>query len=255
MSRENWNFENHSFYNTGYGSGKISRKGVVKGEAHAFVHGKIYEAENDNVGVEAAHRSELVTEAGIRRGTRFIKKRIRQHPARAARRAESKNIKATADYQYCVAARDNPDLSNKSALARYWQKQRQKKQYAKTAREGAKAVEKTAVTTEKLAAKTVAFVKRHPVGTLAFLACFLLLVIMQSCMASMMMLGNGLTGAVGASSYTSEDADKRGAEAAYCAMEAELQDKLDNYERAHSYDEYHYDLMTLNTIPMCCFPF
>lgn len=58
----------------------------------------------------------------------------------------------------------------------------------------------------------------------------------------MMTLGNGLTGAVGASNYTSEDADMRGAEAAYCAMEAELQDKLDNYERTHSYDEYHYDL-------------
>lgn len=107
--------------------GPVKRAGrVVKGEAHAFVHGKIYEAENDNVGVEAAHRTELAAEAGIRRGTRFIKKRIRQHPARAVRRAESKNIKAAADYQYRVAARDNPDLSNKNALARYWQKQRQK---------------------------------------------------------------------------------------------------------------------------------
>ena len=32
------------------------------------------------------------------------------------------------------------------------------------------------------------------------------------------------------------------AEAQYCALEAELQDYLDNYERTHDYDEYHYDL-------------
>jgi hypothetical protein len=34
----------------------------------------------------------------------------------------------------------------------------------------------------------------------------------------------------------------RDAEAAYVAMEQELQSDLDNYERTHSYDEYHYDL-------------
>jgi len=227
--------------------GPVKRAGrVVKGEAHAFVHGKLYEAENDNVGVEAAHRTELVAEAGVRYGTRFAKKQIRQHPARAVRRAESKNIKATADYQYRAAAQEHPELEKKNALARYWKKQRQKKQYAKQAREaaktGAKAAEETAVTAEKLAAKTVAFVKRHPVGMLVFLACFLLLVIMQSCMSSMLTLGNGLVGAVGASTYASEDADLLGAEAAYCALEAELQDKLDNYESTHSYDEYHFDL-------------
>ena len=32
------------------------------------------------------------------------------------------------------------------------------------------------------------------------------------------------------------------AEAAYCAMEADLQEYLDTYESSHTYDEYHYDL-------------
>ena len=32
------------------------------------------------------------------------------------------------------------------------------------------------------------------------------------------------------------------AETQYCELEAELQDYLDNYERTHDYDEYHYDL-------------
>ena len=45
------------------------------------------------------------------------------------------------------------------------------------------------------------------------------------------------------SSYLSEDADIHGAENAYLAMEAELQNKLDNYETLNpGYDEYRYDL-------------
>lgn len=55
-------------------------------------------------------------------------------------------------------------------------------------------------------------------------------------------VGNGLVGAVAASTYPSEDADMLGAEAAYCAMEDELQDYLDSYQRTHDYDEYHFDL-------------
>lgn len=226
--------------------GPIKKAGrVVKGEAHAFVHGKIYENEHENVGVEGAHRSELVGEAAVRHGTRFVKKQIREHPTRAVRRAEAKNIRATADYQFRVAAQEHPEL-NKNAVSRIWQKQRLKRQYAKQAREvaktGAKAAEKTAVTTEKLVEKATGFVRRHPGGCLIALCCVLLVLVMQSCMSSMVTLGNGTIGAVAASTYAAEDGDMRGAETTYCALEAELQNHLDTYERTHSYDEYHYDL-------------
>ena len=36
--------------------------------------------------------------------------------------------------------------------------------------------------------------------------------------------------------------DMLGAETAYCALEAELQEYLDTYEVTHDYDEYHFDL-------------
>lgn len=226
--------------------GPVKRVGRAAGRGvHGFVHGKIYENEHENVGVEGAHRSELVGEAVVRGGTRFVKKQIREHPARAVRRAEAKNIRATADYQFRVAAQNDPELQ-KNALSRFWQKQRWKRQYQKQAREaakqGAKAAGKTAVTTEKLAARTVGFVKRHPVGCLLLLACFLLVFSLQSCMSSMVTIGNGLVGSVVVSTYKAEDGDMLGAEAAYCALEAELQDYLDSYESTHDYDEYHYDL-------------
>ena len=226
--------------------GPVKKAGrAVGGCVHGFVHGKLYEVEQENVGTEGAHRSELVGESALRHSSRYVKRQIRQHPAKAVQKAESRHIKATADYYYRKTVEEHPEMRG-SALSRYMQKQKIKRQYAKQAREaakqGAKAAEKTAVTTEKLAARTVAFVKRHPVGVLLFLACFLLLVMMQSCMSSLVTLGNGAAGAIGASTYAAEDADLLGAEAAYCALEDELRDYLDTYTRTHDYDQYHFNL-------------
>ena len=228
-------------------SGPVKKAGRAAGATvHGYVHGKLYEVEHENVGTESAHRSELVGEAALRSTSRYVKKQIREHPAKAVQKAESRHIKATADYQYRATVEAHPEMQKGGAVSRYIQKQKIKRQYAKQAREAAKqtakAAEKTAVTTEKLAARAVAFVKRHPVGVLLFLACFLLLVLMQSCMSSAVTIGNGVVGAIGASTYAAEDADLRGAEAAYCALEDELQDYLDSYERTHDYDEYHFEL-------------
>ena len=228
-------------------SGPVKKAGRAAGATvHGYVHGKLYEVEHENVGTESAHRSELVGEAALRSTSRYVKKQIREHPAKAVQKAESRHIKATADSQYRATVEAHPEMQKGGAVSRYIQKQKIKRQYAKQAREAAKqtakAAEKTAVTTEKLAARAVAFVKRHPVGVLLFLACFLLLVLMQSCMSSAVTIGNGVVGAIGASTYAAEDADLRGAEAAYCGLEAELQDYLDSYESTHDYDEYHFEL-------------
>ena len=227
--------------------GPVKKAGRAAGATvHGYVHGKLYEVEHENVGTESAHRSELVGEAALRSTSRYVKKQIREHPAKAVQKAESRHIKATADYQYRATVEAHPEMQKGGAVARYIQKQKIKRQYAKQAREAAKqtakAAEKTVVTTEKLVARAVAFVKRHPVGVLLFLACFLLRVLRQSCMSSVLTIGNGVAGAIGASTYAAEDADLRGAEAAYCALEDELQDYLDSYERTHDYDEYHFEL-------------
>ena len=226
--------------------GPVRRVGrVASGSAHSFVHGKIYENEHENVGIEGAHRSELVGESALRHGSRFVKRKIREHPAKAVQKAESRYIKATADYHFHTAAQEHPELS-KNALSRFWQKRRLRRRYQKQAKEaakhGAQAAGKTAVTTEKLAARAVGFVKRHPVGCLLALACVLLVLVMQSCSSSLVTLGNSTIGAVGASTYPCEDGDMLGAEAAYCGLEAELQSYLDSYESTHDYDEYHFDL-------------
>ena len=114
------------------------------------------------------------------------------------------------------------------------------------ARAAARAESQYAKATEKTTAATgravVGFVKRHPVEALILLACVLLLVVMQSCMSSMVSIGNGTVGAWAASIYPIGDGDLLVAEAAYVTMEEKLRDYLDSYESTHSYDKYHYDL-------------
>ena len=234
--------------------GPIRRVGrAAGGAAHGFVHGKIYENEQENVGIEGAHRSELVGEAALRHGSRFVKRKVREHPAKAVQRAESKYVKATADYHFRMAAQEHPEMSG-NPVSRMWRKHRLKKQYQKRAREAVKtgaagAAKKTAAATEKAGAKAVGFVKRHPVGVVLALACVLLLFMMQSCSSSLVTLGNAGAGAVGATTYPSQDEEMLAAEAAYCGMEAELQDYLDSYESTHDYDEYHFDLDSIEHDP------
>ena len=234
--------------------GAVKRLAHTAGHGvHGFVHGKLYEVEHENVGTEGAHRSELVAESVYRFGRRKLRKAIREHPAKAVERAESKHIKATADYYYRKTVEEHPEMQEGGAVSRYLQKQKIKRQYAKQAREAArqtaKAAEGTASVTGKLTEKVSAYIKEHPGGLLLLLAAFLLLVVLQSCMSSLVTVGNGVAGAIGASTYAAEDADLLGAEAAYRALENELQRYLDTYTRTHDYDEYHFDLDTIEHDP------
>ena len=234
--------------------GAVKRLAHTAGHGvHGFVHGKLYEVEHENVGTEGTHRSELAAESVYRFGRRKLRKAIREHPAKAVERAESKHIKATADYYYRKTAEEHPEMQEGGAVSRYLQKQKIKRQYAKQAREAAqqtaKTAEGTASVTGKLAEKVSAYIKEHPGGLLLLLAAFLLLVVLQSCMSSLVTVGNGVAGAIGASTYAAEDADLLGAEAAYCALEDELQRYLDTYTRTHDYDEYHFDLDTIEHDP------
>ena len=233
--------------------GPVKKAGRAVGNTvHGYVHGKIYEVEHENVGTEGAHQAEIVGEDVLRHGTRFAQKQIREHPQKAVHKAEDKYIKATVDFQYRATVQEHPEMESNPVL-RFWQKQRIKKQYAQQAREAAKAGAAAAETTaqatgkaaqaaEKATAKAAAFIKRHKGGVVLFLLCGMVLALLQSCMSSVITIGQGAVGAITASTYAAEDEDLLGAEEYYCSLEAELQDYLDTYEHTHDYDEYHYDL-------------
>jgi len=217
-------------------------------ELNSTVHGKIYEVEKENVGVESGHKVELAGEKAGGMTTRVVKGGIRRHklkPYRAAAKAEKKAVKANADFYYQKALHDTPALAHSNPISRFWQKQRIKKQYAKTLKAGGKA-KKAAEATAKAAKKTAQetkratfFVVRHWKGCLIVGGiAFVVLLLFGGLSSCSLLGGNGGSGLI-ASSYLSEDADILGAEAAYSDMEAELQDMLDNIENEYpGYDEY-----------------
>ena len=232
--------------------GPIKRIARIAGhETHAFLHGKVYQEERDNVGVEGGHFVERSGEAALHYGRHKVRRAIREHPAKAAARAESRYIKATADYHSRKFAQEQPEAQ--SAAARLWHRHKVKREYQRKARETAKqtakAAEQTVSATERFVRGAAAFVKRHPVGTLLALGCLLVVLTLQSCMSSMVSVGNSTLAAIAASTYKAEDADMLGAEAAYCALEDKLQRYLDTYTRTHDYDEYHFDLDTIEHDP------
>ena len=65
-----------------------------------------------------------------------------------------------------------------------------------------------------------------------------------------MLLQGGLS-ALGGSTYPSKDEDMLRAEAVYAESENALKNYLDNYERTHSYDEYHLCWTKSATTLMC----
>ena len=228
-------------------------------EVAVQAHGKIHEVEHENVGVESGHKAEELAEHGAGGAIRWERRHRKLKPYRAAEKAERRAVNANAEYLYQKALHDNPEMLSGNPLNRIFQKQRLKREYAKAARTAkaagstaqatAKSAEKTAEATATAAKKAAEkakeaaeFVAHHWKGVLVVLAGFLLIVMLIGGLQSCSALVGAAGGGVAASSYQSEDADILAAEAAYCALEAELQEYLDTYERTHDYDEYHYDL-------------
>ena len=142
----------------------------------AYGHRKIHEVEHENVGVEGAHKTELLAEAGAHKVSRYAKRRIREHPARQVRKWERRTIKANADLHYQKMVQENPEL-NSTFLSRMAQKWKIKREYAKQAREAASQTAKAAgaaTTTEKAAAYAAQFVRRHKGGAVIVLLLFCL---------------------------------------------------------------------------------
>ena len=219
----------------------------------AYGHRKIHEVEHENVGVESAHKAELLTEAGVHKATRYAKRRIREHPARQVEKWEHKTMKANANLHYQQMVQEHPELQS-NFLSRMAQKWKIKREYAKQARETAKQTAKAAgaaaTTTEKAAAYAAQFVRRHKGGAIIILLLFCLFLILNSVFSAFPSLGTGMMNAVVGTSYTAEDEDILGANEDYTALENELREKIANIERTHpGYDEYRYDVDELGHNP------
>ena len=217
------------------------------------VHREVRQSEDDNVGVEAAHKVEQTVESG----ERLVQSAHRAHqlkPYRAAIRAEKKLERANIDALQKKAEIDRP---TSNPVSKWQQKQAIKKQYAaakhnQAAQTTAKAAENTAKAAKKAAEKAEKagkYVWEHRRGFAIAAAILLMLAFLLNGLSSCSVMMDGVGSGIAASTYPSQDADMLGAEAQYCEMEAELQRYLDTYESTHDYDEYHFDLDTIEHDP------
>ncbi len=223
--------------------------------AAGVLHRGVSEHEDENVGVESAHKLEQGAESGVR----FANHSIRAKRLKSRRNAREPLEKPNVGTSRGRSTAKRPRFHS-NPLSRWRQKRAIQRQYAanlraaksasisaakksekavKAAENGVKAAKRAA---EESARQIAFFIWRHKlillIISLAVFGIAFLSVGISSCST---MVQSGVA-VVGNSTYTSRDEDILGAEDAYAAKETELQSYLDNYESTHSYDEYHYNL-------------
>jgi cell wall-associated NlpC family hydrolase len=214
------------------------------------LHQEIRKTEDDNVGVESAHRSEEAVETGVH----LVREGYRSHklkPYRKAAQAERKLEKANIEALFQKSVYENPAAAS-NPLSRWQQKQQIKKQYAAakraaqsggTAAGAAQKTGKAAKTVKEKAQQAGAYVMRHKKGFGIVLAIFLLVCLLLNTMSSCSMMAQSIGSMISGTTYPSDDPELVAVEADYAAKEAALQAEIDNIESSHpGYDEYRYDL-------------
>lgn len=187
------------------------------------VHREIHESEQDNVGVEAAHKIEASAEIG-------------GHLMQNAHHSHSANKRT---------GRTDPYSSNPQSRSQ--QKRAIRQEYA-----AAKHSQSTAGTTGTAAksAKRTAkgqnnirrFVTNNKHILLILGGILVMLLFLMSTVSSCSMLFQGGMSAFTSAAYTGEDADMQSAETLYLVMEEELQAYIDGYELEYEFETYIYDL-------------
>ena len=214
------------------------------------LHQEIRKTEDDNVGVESAHKSEEAVETGVH----LVREGYRSHklkPYRKAAQAERKLEKANIEALFQKSVYENPAAAS-NPLSRWQQKQQIKKQYAAakraaqsggTAAGAAQKTGKAAKTVKEKAQQAGAYVMRHKKGFGIVLAIFLLVCLLLNTMSSCSMMAQSIGSMISGTTYPSDDPELVAVEADYAAKEAALQAEIDNIESSHpGYDEYRYDL-------------
>ena len=218
------------------------------------IHVKIHEVEQENSGVEAAHKTEIAAESVVRHYQHHTE-RSANKPFEKVSKLEQKAEAADRKLHFEKTVAENPEMKTSRAnMNKHYQKQHIKKEYAAARKAGTQ----TASTTTKSTGKTIRakasdkvkdFIAKNKKVFAWLGAGLMILILLSAGISSCTAMFTSTTSSVIATSYLSEDDAMTGAEAQYCQMEAELQSYLDNYERTHDYDEYHFDLDAIEHDP------
>jgi hypothetical protein len=234
---------------TGQTDGTLQAAAKKPGRALTYAtHRELSEAEDGNVGVEAAHRTEEAAEYAGQTAAGRIRKGKAALPG--ARRHRLKDSRASP-----VGRAAKPGAKTKGKQI---QKKRIRREYAKAARAGgigrttqtATTVKKAAAKGKEAAKKTAAFARRHWKGIGIIIAVVLMFALLFSSLSSCGAALQGSFQSIITTSYTSEDSDIEATDAAYTALESGLSAKVARIEGDYpGYDEYRYDLAEIGHDP------
>ncbi len=210
-------------------------------EVKSKVHQKLYQAENDNSAVKAAHRTELIAERSSNAAFRYAVKRHRDKPYRLQRKVDRlkyKAEKANRRLLFEKAVHENPQLK-RSIRKRTQYKQFIKQKYKQQMRSYAQ--RKSA---KKAAQKTASVIKEFiTVKNKGCLVLVLIAVLMAFVLCSLFAVTlTSMTGSI-VNEYTSSDEEIGNVASAWQALEDDLQNEIDNIETEYpGYDRYVYEI-------------
>jgi cell wall-associated NlpC family hydrolase/3D (Asp-Asp-Asp) domain-containing protein len=243
----------------GAGAGMTKKAAsMAAASVSAYIHRKGHEAEQDNTGVEAAHKTELIGESAVRHGREAISKRSQSLRMRKSMeesapgsRLQFETAQETGKTAGKCAAEKGRE--KKRAAQKFWQKQRYKKAY-----QAAKNGEQTAVEATRTAqsflekAKSVAtsFAKSHKGLIGSAIALVLIFVMLSTGLSSCSAILQGATSTIVGTTYAAEDDDIYAVEEAYSRLETELNDQVNSIEDRHpGYDDYQYQVDEISHNP------
>ena len=223
-------------------------------------HKKVSETEQDNVGVQAAHQTELAAE----NTTRVVNNRFRETKTRSGN-AKPRDKNARLEYEaekpasklYFEPSATETQEVQKANLPKTQQKRRIKRQYAesfKAATAGTEAAAVSSVPRQSVISRVGTGIKRFAkdnkglVAVLGMAAVFVLMFI--GAFGTFGSMFSQMEGAVIESTYLADDHDIRKAEKAYVEMENELQQQIEQIKRENpDYDEYRFQIDEISHNP------
>ena len=226
------------------------------GTAAFAAHAKLSDAEDENVGAQAAHRTEMAAEDSLRTlSSRRVRKSSRKAKAtrRKAEEAGVNRLFFAKEEGTRTAKAAKIEADKKVTIKKFFQKQRQRRIYA-AAKKEEKTVETLIKTQQNLVTKAAvvvkeAFVRNSKVFViLGLLGVFFLLISasLTSCTALMQGAGSSVVG----TTYPSTDEDIYAVENRYRELEAALNAQINQMRSAHpDYDDFRYQIDEISHNP------
>lgn len=223
--------------------------------ASAAAHAKIYEAEDGNAGVEAAHTGERLAEGSVRRAASSNIRQGNPRGAASRRKADTAGLHKLNFGAEPVKAADaaKQEAEKKTVIRKFFQKQRYRKMYV-AAKKEEKTVQQTFKASRNLATKAAAIVKeafrRNSKILIGLGILGLLFLLISASLTSCMAVIQGAGSSVVSTTYASTDEEIYKVEDAYEELEKALNDQINGIgNRYPEYDDFRYQIDEISHNP------